>query len=97
MDTFPELVNSSVKFKIRFVDVVWTREREKLEACIELCWAEMETLDQSFLQDFLTPYELHFLLHGSSCFLCGKAQPQFRGPYVATEGLFILDYFPTKE
>ena len=48
MDTFPELVNSSVKFKIRFVDVVWTREREKLEACIELCWAEMETLDQSF-------------------------------------------------
>ena len=46
MDTFPELVNSSVKFKIRFVDVVWTRE--KLEACIELCWAEMETLDQSF-------------------------------------------------
>ena len=28
MDTFPELVNSSVKFKIRFVDVVWTRERE---------------------------------------------------------------------
>ena len=45
MDTFPELVNSSVKFKIRFVDVVWTLERE---ACIELCWAEMETLDQSF-------------------------------------------------
>ena len=29
MDTFPELVNSSVKFKIRFVDVVWTRERER--------------------------------------------------------------------